>query len=322
MRNLLRLGVIGIAMAAISATAVQAQDRVRAIDSTRFPFEHFALHQAQAEGFFKKANLNVSVIFGDGGAATLQTLITGSQDIAVGVGALSVVAAYSRGAPVVILGSAKRGASELYWYVPADSPIKSFDDLDGKELVYSRSGATTHLAAEFIMKKMKGTPKLVSVGGMAASRTQVMTGQVATGWAVFPVNMDLVRKGEIRIIGQGDYNPDLNDYTMRVIAANSNWLKNNRDAATRFMKALWEGMEFNYKGGERAFERYAKQWELDIEDVKRAPEFVKIEDVTFAPIGNLDGLIQVGIDSGQLRAPLTEEQKKGLVDILYEPKVN
>jgi len=296
-----------------------AKDKVRAVDSTPMPFEHFAIHQAKAEGLFDAANLDVSIIFGRGGADTLQAVVTGSQELAVGVGVLAVIGAYSKGAPVVILGNMKRGAGELFWYVPKDSPIKSFRDVAGKELAFSSPGSTTSLAANTLIKEMGINFKLVAVGGMAASRTQVMSGQIATGWSTFPVNFDLVSKGEIRIIGFGSEAKALNGTTMRVVAANKNWVEKNRAVAERFMQALWKGQEFNYKGGERAFQRYADQWKIDIAEARKGPEYVKLEDVSFAPIGNYERLLEMAKEYDFIKEPMTAAQAKGLVDIIYDP---
>jgi NitT/TauT family transport system substrate-binding protein len=312
------LVVAAVATACIGGSAA-AKDKVRVIDSTPMPFEHFAVHQAMAEGYYDQANLDVSIIFGRGGADTLQALVTGSQDIAVGVGVLSVIGAYAKGAPVVILGNMKRGAGELFWYVPANSPIKGFKDLDGKELVYSSPGSTTSLTVNTLIKEMGIKPKLVAVGPMAASRTQVMSGQVATGWATFPSAVDLVRKGEVRVIGYGSAAKAMEGTTMRVVAANSDWIAKNRSAAERYMQALWKGQEFNYKGGEKAFQRYAERWKVDIEDARKGPEYVKLQDVTFAPIGNYDQLLEMAKEYDFIKEPLTAEQKKGLVNLIYDP---
>ena len=187
----------------VYATSAQAADRVRVIDSQRMAFSHMAVHNAQSEGFFKKHNLDATITFASGGSETLQALVTGSADVAFGVGVLSVIGALAKGAPVTIVGNAMRGTSDVYFYVPKDSPIKSLKDVDGKELVYSRPGSTTHMLVQFLVRDLGINPKLVSVGGMAASRTQVMSGQVATGWAAFPVNYNLVRSGEVRMIGSG-----------------------------------------------------------------------------------------------------------------------
>jgi NitT/TauT family transport system substrate-binding protein len=316
--------MIAAAVVAVAAAAAPsaAKDVVRAVDSTPMPFEHFAIHQAKGEGYFDQANLDVSIIFGRGGADTLQALVTGSQDVAVGVGVLSVIGAYSKGAPLVILGNMKRGAGELFWYVPTASPIKSFKDLDGKDLVFSAPGSTTSLAVNALLKEMSIKPKLVAVGAMAASRTQVMSGQVATGWATFPAAIEQIRNGEIRTIGFGNEIQALEGTTMRVVAANRDWVGKNKSAALRFMQALWKGQEFNYKGGEPAFARYAEQWKLDIAVVRDGPKYVKFEDVTFAPIGNYDRLLEMAKEYDFIKEPLTADQRKELVSIIYDPSKN
>src|ERR1019366_4156357 len=47
--------------------------------------------------------------------------ISGSVDIGVGVGTAGVMAAFTRGAPVRVIGSATTGTNDIYWYVRADS---------------------------------------------------------------------------------------------------------------------------------------------------------------------------------------------------------
>lgn len=317
-RKALGLMAAGAVFAA-AATAAHAADKVRLVISTKMPFEMYAPNQAEAEGFYKAENLDVPMIYSDGGAATVQSLITGSQDVTVGVGVLSIISAFAKGAPVVILGNTKRSVNDTYWYVKLPSPVQTFKDLADKDLVYSRNGSTSHLAV-LDMKRALGieSVKLVSVGGMSASRTQVMSGQVTTGWATAPIGLDLERKGDIRIIGTGDAAEGLRGATIRVYAANANWVAKNRDVATRFMRATWKGLEIQYKS-DKAIERYAKEWDLDVNDAKRAPEFVKLEDSTFSPIGKLDYLVQLALESQQIREPLTAEQKKKLVDFVYLP---
>jgi NitT/TauT family transport system substrate-binding protein len=301
------------------AVSAQAADKVRIIDSQRMAFSHMAVHNAEAEGIFKKHNLDPTITFAAGGSETLQALVTGSADVAFGVGVLSVVGAVSKGAPVTIVGNVMRGTSDIFFYVPKDSPIKSLKDLDGKELVYSRPGSTTHMLVQFLAQDLGIKPKLVSVGGMAASRTQVMSGQVASGWAAFPVNYNLVRSGEVRMIGSGAEAKGLAGDTIRVIAANSNWVQKNPDVALRTMQALWEGLKFTYEGGDPAFKRYADKWKLDLEDAKAAPKFTPFNQVTFWPLGNMDHVFKLALDFKQIDKPLTDDQKKKLTTVVYDP---
>ncbi len=313
------IGSIAAALALGGPAAGLAADKIKVLISTRGPLDLFIPIQAQEEGFLKAENLDAEFTYAQGGAETVQALTTGGVDVAVGVGLLSVIAAYGKGAPVRIISNGKRGAGELYWYVRSDSPLKTLKDLDGKVLVYSRPGSTTHLVTQFLIKSTGIKPKLVSVGGMASSRTQVMSGQVDTGWASFPFQMDLVKKGEARILFTGEAAADLNDYTIRVTAANAHFLKARRDVGVRFMRAFHKALEWQYENPGPAFKRWAASEKLDPELAMEAPKFIPKSTVTLSPIGNLDENIKLAVEFKMLAAPLTEAQKKDLVDIVYDP---
>ena len=281
MSNLLKSIVIATAGVAVLAAPAFAADKIRMVNSTKVVFETEHPYSALENGFFKKQNLDVSIIHGSGGAASLQAVITGSQDVVYGNGVLGVLTAYAKGAPIRALGSNIRGVPDLYWYVKTDSPIKSFKDLKkGMEFAYSRPGSTTNLAALYIKNALKLEAKLVSVGGPSGSRTQLMSGQVATGWSVYPLNKGLIREGKIRVIGTGKEAAGLVGVTIRVIAANVNWLNKNRDAAKRMMVALEEGQKRTYNSMDQ-LKSYAKRWKLNFEDVKSAPMDTPYEVSTF-----------------------------------------
>lgn len=313
---------LAVATAAAVGFAVPslAADKVRLIISTQQSYELFAPEQALAEGYFAKEGLDVSIIYGDGGAATMQTIITGSQDVVTGVGASAVVAAFAKGAPVKIIGNGKRGPGPVVWYVPAASPIKSLKDMDGKTLAFSRPGSTTHTAAQFMLKASGVKAKLVSVGGTAASRTQVMSGQVDTGWTIPPANFDLIVKGEARVIADADKEtPELNNVPIRVMAANSDWLAKNPDVARRFVKAVWKGIVFNHTQPEAAVRRYAEKWKMDYEMAKAAPQYLTIESQAPNQLGDLEMLERMAVEDKMINAPLTAEQRRQLVQIVYDP---
>lgn len=318
MKNLSGWLVRTIAVAAAAwPIAAGAVDKVNAIDSTKEPFDHFAIHQANAEGFFKKRNIEIDVIWGTGGAATLQAIITGGRDVGVGVGVLSVIGAYSKGAPLVILGNTYRGVGNVLWYVKADSPIKSVKDLDGKVLVYSASGSTSHLATQYILKTTGVKAKLVAVGGMATSRTMVMSGQVDTGWIAAPSGYELIRKGEARVVVSGADTGDLNTMTARVAVANRNWVEKNPDLARRFMEALWEGRNFNYSG-EKAIQRYASYWKMPLEDARMATKFVP-KEATKMKLSNVEGLLKLAQEFKFVQKPMSKEQVAKMINYVYLP---
>ena len=313
MSNLLKSIVIATAGVAVLSAPALAADKIRLVNSTKVVFETEHPYSALENGFFKKQNLDVSIIHGSGGAASLQAVITGSQDVVYGNGVLGVLSAYAKGAPIRALGSNIRGVPDLYWYVKTDSPIKSFKDLKkGMEFAYSRPGSTTNLAALYVKNALGLEAKLVSVGGPSASRTQLMSGQVATGWSVFPLNKDLLREGKIRIIGTGKEAAGLVGVTIRVIAANINWLNKNRDAAKRMMVALEEGQKRTYNSMDQ-LQSYAKRWKLNFDDVKSAPTDTPYEVSTLLPVAGLDKINQIALETKKIKKLLTAAQLKEFV---------
>ena len=313
MSNLLKSIVIATAGVAVLVAPAFAADKIRMVNSTKVVFETEHPYSALENGFFKKQNLDVSIIHGSGGAASLQAVITGSQDVVYGNGVLGVLTAYAKGAPIRALGSNIRGVPDLYWYVKTDSPIKSFKDLKkGMEFVYSRPGSTTNLAALYIKHALKLEAKLVSVGGPSGSRTQLMSGQVATGWSVYPLNKGLIREGKIRVIGTGKEAAGLVGVTIRVIAANVNWLNKNRDAAKRMMVALEEGQKRTYNSMDQ-LKSYAKRWKLNFEDVKSAPMDTPYEVSTLLPVAGLDKINKIALETKKIKKLLTAAQLKEFV---------
>jgi ABC-type nitrate/sulfonate/bicarbonate transport system substrate-binding protein len=139
-----------------------------------------------------------------------------------------------------------------------------------------------------------------------------MSGQVATGWSVFPLNKNLIRENKIRIIGRGTAAAELNGVTIRVIAANSKWLDNNRAVAKRLMSALFEGQMRSYNS-EDQLRAYAKRWKLDFDDVKSAPLDTPLSATTPLPVAKLETINRIALESRKIKKLLTPAQLKELV---------
>jgi NitT/TauT family transport system substrate-binding protein len=56
-------------------------------------------------GIFKKRDLELEILYTQGGGETQQAVISGSADVGVAAGTLGVLGAFSKGAPVRILGA-------------------------------------------------------------------------------------------------------------------------------------------------------------------------------------------------------------------------
>src|SRR5262249_8270303 len=123
---------------------------------------------------------------------------------ATAAGVSAAVGTFAKGAPIRIIGSEMIGAPDLYWYVPANSPIRKVEGFNGKTLAVSLTGASSHAALLALIAQYKLTAKPTSTGNIAATITQTMTGQVDVGFGAAPFGLDLVEDGKIRIIATGN----------------------------------------------------------------------------------------------------------------------
>src|SRR6476660_544151 len=99
---------------------------------------------------------------------------------------MGVLSAYSKGAPVRIIGAEITGAGDLYWYVKADSPIKTLSDTSGKSIAYSTNGSYTHGVVTAFIKHYGVWAKAPATVGPPATRTAVMSVQVVVVCAAPP----------------------------------------------------------------------------------------------------------------------------------------
>jgi NitT/TauT family transport system substrate-binding protein len=269
----------------------------------------------QRAGIFAKHGLKLDILYTQGGGETMQAVISGSVDIGVAAGTAAVIGAFAKGAPVRILAAGTTGAGDLYWYVPANSPIRSFKDTDGKSAGYSTTGASTHITLLALIKHFGTTTRPVASGASAVTLTQAMSGQIEVGWASPPFGLQQIEEGKIRLIARGNDAPSMVNQTVRVHIVNANALKERGDLMKRFMAAYRESYEFLYTDpmGVRIFSEYSK-----------VPEnlAVKIRD-TFMPkpvmspdkVSGLDAIMADGVTFKTLAAPLTKQQLSDLIQI-------
>ena len=123
-------------------------------------------------------------------------MISGSADLGAGVGVAGAMRAFSKGAPVRLLLPAFTGTGDLYWYVKADSPIKSLKDTTDKNTIaYSTNGSSSHNIVASFTQELGAKAKPTATGGPPGTLTSVMSGQVDIGWAAPPFGMKEIKEG-------------------------------------------------------------------------------------------------------------------------------
>ena len=308
--------IIAAALAALlQMSPARADDTLRLAIGAPNNWDTCIPDVGQRAGIFKKHGLNLEMLYTQGGGETMQAVISGSADIGIAAGTTGVLGAFSKGAPLRILAAGTTGASDLYWYVPASSPIKSFRDLNGKTAGYSTNGASTHTTLLALIKFYGVNAKAVASGASAVTLTQAMSGQIDVGWASPPFGLEQLQKGEIRIIARGSDVPSTRDQTVRVHIVNAGVLSQRHDVIRRFMQAYRESLDFLYDNpqGVKIFAQYAKVSEALA--IRIRDEFLPKQAEQPDKVSGLDAITRDAITFKVLQAPLTKEQLGELVQI-------
>jgi NitT/TauT family transport system substrate-binding protein len=319
-RNALRacLGSILVVLAATGFTAAPArgEDQLKVAIGQINNWENQAPTLGQDAGIFKRLNLVLENVGTQGAGETLQPVIAGSADLGAGVGVAGVMRAFARGAPVRILLPAFTGTGDLYWYVKADSPLKTIKDVTANNTIaYSTSGSSSNnlvLAfADELGVKAKPTP----TGGPAGTLTQVMSGQIDIGWAAPPFGMKELKEGKIRILIRGSDAPSLRGQTVRTIIVNADALKNKKDAIMRFVQGYREAVDWMY-ADPKAIDMYAEKMKLDRALIESSiKEFHPKEAMQTDEMKDIEGIQRDAVKLKFIDAPLTKQQLAELIQI-------
>jgi NitT/TauT family transport system substrate-binding protein len=227
------------------SASVHAEDLLKVAVAQRGQWDTAITELGERAGIFKKRGVAVTILYTQGGPEAHQAVISGSMDIACGGGIESAVGAFSKGAPVRIIGSAMIGSPDTYWFVVANSPIKSLAGASGKTISYSQNGSSSHTALLALLDQYKVDARPVATGGHPATLTMAMTGQIDIGRGAAPFGLDLVEAGKIRVIARGSEIAARADQTVRICMANTQALKRG-DAVARFMQGYRDAIDWMY----------------------------------------------------------------------------
>ena len=226
--------------------SARADDLLKVAVAQRGQWDTAITELGVRSGIFKKHGIAVEILYTQGGPEAHQAVISGSMDIACGGGIESAIGAFSKGAPVRIIGSAMIGSPDTYWFVVANSPIKSLADASGKTISYSQNGSSSHTALLALLDQYKIDARPVSTGGHPATLTMAMTGQIDIGRGAAPFGLDLVEQGKIRVIARGSEIKARADQTVRICMANAQVLAKRGDAVARFMQGYRDAIDWMY----------------------------------------------------------------------------
>ena len=307
---------LAAALLCLLAAPAGAADILKIASPQRGSWEGAIPELGRQQGIFAKHGLDLDILYTAGGGETLQAVISGAVDIGLSAGALGVMGAFSKNAPIRIIGASSTGSRELFWYVLKSSPLQSLRDAkEGTTIAYSTTGASTHITVLRFIADYGIKAKPVATGDISATITQAMSGQVDVGWSVAPFNLDALAKGDIRLVARASDIARIRGQTIRVQIANLNTLEQKKDAVARYLAAYRETLDWMYASPE-AVTRYVAFSKLPESAVQRMlAEFIPKESLQIDTVAGVAESMQDAIQFKFLAAPLSDAQVRELIRI-------
>jgi NitT/TauT family transport system substrate-binding protein len=312
------MALAGFALLLASATAsgTFAQDRLKLAIGQIDAWSNQVPTLGVYAGIFQKHGIALENFGTQGAGETIQAVISGSADIGIGVGTPGAMRAFSKGGPVRVLAAAYTGVDDIYWFVPADSPIKDVKDITEKHsIAYSTNGSTSDSVLRALIEQYDLKAKRTATGGPPATLTMTMSGQVDVGWSVAPFGLKELSAKAIRVVMRGRDVPSMRNQTVRVEIVNADVLQQRHDVIVRFMRAFRDTLDWMYANPE-AVKAYAAHMRMteDLVQLQR-DEFNPKEALNPDKLSDLDLVMQDAIAGKFLEKPLTPEQLAEFIQI-------
>src|SRR6201987_1235952 len=307
-----RLGWLALVALTAFASAAIAEDTLKLAIGQRGNWENAAPELGQKAGFFAKHGLTLELLYTQGAGETMQAVISGSVDLGIGVGTAGVLGAFAQGAPGRAIANSMTGADDLFWYVPAASPIKSIKDANGKTIAYSTTGSSTNLAVLAFIREFGVQAKPVGTGSPASTFTQTMSGQGGIGWPSPPFGIEALQQGRIRIVARESDVAAFRNQTVRLMIANAAVAEQHRDLVNRYLQAYSETLDWMYSdpAALKAYAEWVNIPETLARDVR--DQFYPRENLRLDRLSGLDEAMADAVSMKFLPAPLTKAQQDDL----------
>jgi len=309
------LALLALACLAPLAATARAQSKLTVAVGGRGIGESCLTEIGKNAGLFARHGLDLNLVYTDGGGETQQAVVSNSAQIGVTSGMLGAMSLFAKGAPVRVIGASYSGGSQIYWYVPANSPVKTPQDLDGKNVSYSNFSSASHVGLLALQKYYKLNFKLAQTGNAAATLTATMSGQIDAGWAGAPFGLRQLDAGQIRVVMKAGDAPEVEKQTVRVIIANADALKQTPDLFARYIAGYRDTVDWIFSTPE-GFAAYAKFSQLSDAQAKRAlSEFLPRAALDPGRITGIDEAMADAVTYKFIAAPLSKAQAAELIQV-------
>ena len=260
------------------------------------------------QGFFKKHDVDLDIVFAPSAPGILQQLTAGSLDIVATVGVAEPIHAIDKGARNIAI--ARIIGQNSPYALEAKSSINSIKDLKGKTIVL---GGLVDITAIYWNRMAtanglkKGDVDITIVGATAGRFAALKSGTVDATMVLPPFNFLAEAAGFSNIGLVIDY---VKDYPFTGLEVSKPWARAHVDVAKHLLAALDESAAWFYapRNRDSLIQMGVKNFKIDEKEASQSLDFLrKIQ--YFAPTSqvsakSLGSLIQVMRESGDVSTPI------------------
>jgi ABC-type nitrate/sulfonate/bicarbonate transport system substrate-binding protein len=266
MKKLVALHALAIALSALFATSVNAQEVIKIGCPTKTYFPTILATVAKEKGLFEKEGLKPEITIYRGGGETFEAIAAGSADL--GTVAVPLIAT-SRKRGVLTKIVAANGDEWSGWIlgVKADSPIKSPKELDGKKVGITSTGSGTDTLALWAQSVDKVTFQRIGVGG-GGLIPNLLNNNLAAAVIYSPLSYQVVSEGKVRVLT--DFATAMPPNLIGGWTATEKNLTDRRAFIQKGLNALYGALEYMRNNPDYAIKTIVANNEL-------SPEIAKME---------------------------------------------
>ncbi|CQI88126.1 taurine transporter substrate binding subunit [Yersinia rohdei] len=239
--------------------------------------------------------VNNSVI--TSGAKQTQAMAAGKIDIASVLGSSSAILAKANGAPIEIIAAFSRGP-KAYTLMTMDKNIKSISDLKGKKVAGPKGTVLNQLLVAALKSQGLTLNDIEYINmDIPAASAALLSGKVDAATLAGAHVIDAEKSGAVLLAdGKGLISPTT------VIAARSDWVKNNPELVKAYFSAHLKAIDFIKQHPDEALKITAKEQKISLDDAKKQFSLYDFNPVlTSVDIKNLNEDQDFMIENGMLQ---------------------
>jgi NitT/TauT family transport system substrate-binding protein len=324
------LGLLNLVFAFDVTAADKSLEKIR-IAYSGISGSQTPLWVAYEQGFFRKYGLDVELVYIEGAALCIQTLVSGNVTAAAVSGA-AVIQSNLQGSGVVMTAGF---LNTMDYELMVSSDITSPDQLRGKSLAVSRIGSSSDFATRYTVEKYGLVPDkdvaIVQIGSQPARFAALTSGKIQGAMVAIPVTAKAKKMGfnelaDLQMLGL--------EYPQNGLAVTRGLIGSKPELVRNLTKAFVEAIAYFKTHQNETLAIYQKYLKTDDMDaLKETYEAVGLNLISEKPYPTIKG-IQIVLRQLASKDPkaqgvkaqqfvdstfLTELDKSGFIDRLYKP---